>query len=197
VQVARSGTVRTFFIPSGDHAEGGLVKGPDGNVWFTEIAHLGKIAMNGAITEFAYPSGGTSRSNFNAGITVGSDARVWFTEDDVGIVANVDPATDAITEYQAMSPSGLCGADGIAGGTDGALYFACRTASNAYVGKTGATQTISVSENGTSSWSAKTTNAGVASVVLGSMSNEFKVTAVGAGRCKIVVSDGPGNLFDV
>ncbi len=56
-----------------------ITAGPDGNLWFTEIGHvgssIGRITTSGKITEFPLPSANT----FPSSITAGSDGNLWFT----------------------------------------------------------------------------------------------------------------------
>lgn len=56
-----------------------IAAGPDGNMWFTELAgsRVGRITPLGAITEF---SAGISANSRPYGITAGPDGNVWFTE---------------------------------------------------------------------------------------------------------------------
>jgi virginiamycin B lyase len=58
-----------------------LTKGPDGNVWFTELAgnRIGSITPGGTITEYATPAS-------PYGITAGPDGNIWFTEPSAGKV---------------------------------------------------------------------------------------------------------------
>lgn len=61
-----------------------ITAGPDGNLWFTEIGHvgssigssIGRITTAGKITEFPLPSANTA----SLSITAGSDGNLWFTE---------------------------------------------------------------------------------------------------------------------
>ena len=56
-RVTTSGIATTIPIPSGDNTSiDGIALGPDGNVWFTEFAHIGKVTPSGVITEFPYPA---------------------------------------------------------------------------------------------------------------------------------------------
>ena len=74
-----TGSVSDFcFTPftGGSHSMGGLVAGPDGNLWFTEIGHIGRLTPAGAVTEFALAS-----SDSKPGVIVaGPDGNLWFTE---------------------------------------------------------------------------------------------------------------------
>ncbi len=67
---------------------GGITAGPDGNLWFTEgfgvpagspelaRAAIGRITLEGAITEFPLPQADSAP----VGITAGPDGNLWFTE---------------------------------------------------------------------------------------------------------------------
>src|SRR4029077_12133080 len=58
-----TGSFSVKNLPSGDQGyDGGLALGPDGNVWFTEVKHIGKITPSGTVTEFAYADGNTGNS---------------------------------------------------------------------------------------------------------------------------------------
>jgi streptogramin lyase len=62
--------------------------GPDGNLWFTELAgrHIGKITPQGVITEYPvdgeYGIASIARSRRD-------DNRLWFTENDSGLVGSI------------------------------------------------------------------------------------------------------------
>ena len=49
----------TPFIGT-SHYLGGVAAGPDGNLWFTENAHIGRLTPAGDITEFALPTTNTA-----------------------------------------------------------------------------------------------------------------------------------------
>jgi streptogramin lyase len=74
-----------------------ITAGPDGNLWFTEIGHvgafIGRITTSGTITEFLLPSATT----FPSSITAGSDGNLWFT----GIGTNNGPS-----EIGVITPKG-------------------------------------------------------------------------------------------
>jgi streptogramin lyase len=89
--------------------------GPDGAVWFAEWtnAKIGRIAMDGTVTEYAV-------SAHPFGITTGPDGAIWFTDYAGSKVDRLDPATGIVTNQYNV------GADpyGITTGPDGALWFA-------------------------------------------------------------------------
>src|SRR2546428_4232968 len=61
----------------GQASLGGIVAGPDGNIWFLDSGHykVGRLTAVGAVTEFNLPAnvGGP------VGITVGPDGNLWIT----------------------------------------------------------------------------------------------------------------------
>lgn len=75
---------------------------PDGN-------RVGRITMNGAVTEFPIPSAAGSPIN----IAVGPDRNVWFTKG--SILGRVTP-DGAITEFPLPGPN--AGATGLTAGSD-------------------------------------------------------------------------------
>ncbi len=293
VRVTDKGVAQSFPIPSGDATSiDGLGLGPDGNVWFAEFNHIGKITPAGRITEFAYPSGYST--NQYGGVTTGSDGNVWFAESSNNAIGRINPSTDKITMFPIsvtcipapvilandgnvwfacltsspmmgrITPSGkiatfaiggtfssneteqFCarGPDGdpwCASGNDGNIFrvnskthkvttftpplgsgvrpdaLATGADGNVWVDTVGGEidvlvtnpitlsprkltfsapgqhQNLSVSESGHSSWSAKSSNTAVATVAQGGSASSFKVTSVGAGTCRITISDGTGN----
>src|SRR5439155_6426898 len=77
--LALSGKIREFPITTAIFSQpGGITAGPDGNLWFTEIAsnNIGRISTAGVITEFAVPTANSAPF----GITAGPDGNLWFTE---------------------------------------------------------------------------------------------------------------------
>jgi virginiamycin B lyase len=293
VRVTDKGVAQSFPIPSGDNtAIDGLGLGPDGNIWFAEFSHIGKITPGGKITEFAYPSGYTT--NQYGGVTAGSDGKVWFAESSANAIGKVDPSTGKITMFPIsvsctpapvvlandknvwffcltsspllgrITPSGKISTFAVGGtfnsneteqfcerGPDGEPWCASGNGGNIFrldsktqkvmtftpplpsgarpdalaagadgnvwvdsVGgvvdvfvvnpmtvkpnklnfpSTGQTQTVTVSEHGVSSWSAKSSKPSVATVAQGSSNSVFKVTSVGKGSCKITIADSGGN----
>jgi streptogramin lyase len=125
IQATTTGTIALFAAPSLDTQGGGITLGPDGNVWFVEHYHIGKITTAGTITEYSIPSH-AANAVYYGGITTGPDGNLWFSEDYNGAIAKVVPATGAITEYS-LSTQGItnCYPGGIANGSDGNLWVAC------------------------------------------------------------------------
>jgi len=289
------GATTVHDLPSGDNiSSGGLTLGPDGNVWFIEQAHIGKITTTGTVSEFAYPSG--AGSNSQGDITAGPDGNLWFTEYNSNIVGNINPTTKAIKEFNLSSQGLGCNPSSIITGGDGNLYFVCSgqylaqmttagvakvyfdafgisyfsqalqlgpdgnvwfaTGNGAYITSfnsaaiafttyvppyssgtvyqvvlgpdknfwgqqndnkidvfipnpltvspssvtftaTGQAQNLTVTENGTSAWTATSASPGVCSVAQGNKANIFVLTANGLGSTKVTVKDAVSNSFVV
>jgi streptogramin lyase len=72
-RITPAGAITTFGASAQD-----IVRGPDDTLWFTDNkTHcVGRVSMNGVITEVPAPSAGTLM-----GITPGPDGNVWFVEE--------------------------------------------------------------------------------------------------------------------
>jgi streptogramin lyase len=53
-----------------------LAVGPDGNVWFTSYQGMGRITLNGVVTEFSVA--GTPQA-----IVTSADRELWFISNDI------------------------------------------------------------------------------------------------------------------
>jgi streptogramin lyase len=116
---APTGSVSEYcFAPftGGSHYLEGIVSGPDGNRWFTESTHIGRITPAGAITEFALP---TSNSMPEA-LVVGPDGNLWFIEEAAKAIGRITPQ-GVVTVFPL--PAGDTFPVGLAAGPDGALWF--------------------------------------------------------------------------
>jgi virginiamycin B lyase len=110
--------IQEFPLPSPDRQPYQIVRGPDGNLWFTEQAGdaIGRITPAGKIREFKTPT----RKSAPAGITAGPDGNLWFTEQHAGRIGRITPA-GVITEFPL--PAGARNPIRITTGHDGNLYF--------------------------------------------------------------------------
>jgi hypothetical protein len=104
----------------------GIVVGPDGNIWFTDIfggvsgtGNIGEITTSGTITMYNDPSIYTPQT-----IAVGPDGALWFVNANGNSVGRITTG-GTITNYP--DPSGTTYINhpkGITSGPDGALWFA-------------------------------------------------------------------------
>jgi virginiamycin B lyase len=107
------------FVAQDTTQLGGVALGPDGNVWFTEYAHIAKITPKGVITEYPYPTG---NDNQYGGVAAGPDGNVWFAQSSTNVVASVVPSTGVITEHVLPME---CVPAGVTFAKDGNLWFGC------------------------------------------------------------------------
>jgi virginiamycin B lyase len=110
-------TVTEYPLPTPGAAPFGIALGPDGAVWFAELSgrQVGRIAPDGALTEYPIPSGNSSRF-----VAVGPDGAVWFTSGAGNRIGRV-AADGWVTEYPL--PAEGSDPNGITAGPDGALWF--------------------------------------------------------------------------
>ena len=97
----------------------GITSGPDGHLWFTEIAanQIGRITPDGSsIIEYPIPTANSQP----VGITSGPDGNVWFTEKAGNKIGRITP-TGSITEYPL--PTTDSELYGITSGPDGNVWF--------------------------------------------------------------------------
>src|SRR5207302_4172732 len=80
-----SGVLTLFRLPAGHSGATGITVGPDGNLWFSEMAlhlsdfvnvYIGRITTSGTITEYLVPT----TNDYMGGITSGPDGNIWFVE---------------------------------------------------------------------------------------------------------------------
>lgn len=104
-RITPQGQVTEFNLPRPNSGPGDITAGADGAMWFVELSggmdgqftngkRVGRITMDGAITEFAMPEQGPSPIN----IAVGPDRNIWYTRG--GKLGRVTPRGE-ITEFSA------------------------------------------------------------------------------------------------
>lgn len=93
---ASTPTFDQYPVPTPDSSPGSIAAGPNGDLWFTELAanKVGEITPDGVVTEYAVPTPDSAPSF----ITAGPGGDMWFTEFAAGKIAKITPA-GAITEY--------------------------------------------------------------------------------------------------
>jgi virginiamycin B lyase len=211
--VPSTGKITMFSIPVGC-TPAPVVLGNDKNVWFVCLADtplLGNITPSGKISTFAL--GGAFSSNETEQFCArGLDGEPWCASGNDGTVFRIDTKTHTVKTFTPPLGSGVR-PDAVAPGSDGNLWVDTAggvgeidvlvtnpmtvTPAKLTFPAAGQMQTVSVKENGTSNWTAKSSNTAVAKVAQGSSKSSFKVTSVGKGTCKITISDGAGNSVAV
>jgi virginiamycin B lyase len=118
---------QVFTLPTVDSGPWTVAAGPDGKIWFTEIAagQIGHITTDGTeAVELSLPTAG-SRPN---GIAAAPDGTMWFTEQAANKVGWV--ATTGGTAAEIAIPTAASSPTGIVAGPDGTMWFAAEQAGN-------------------------------------------------------------------
>lgn len=119
-RITPDGAVTEFDLPRPNAGPGDITAGADGNMWFVELGgvmdgievdgnRVGRITMDGEVTEFPIPSRGGTPIN----IAAGPDGNVWYTKG--AALGRVTPEGQ-ITEFPIAD--GEARAVGISAGSD-------------------------------------------------------------------------------
>jgi virginiamycin B lyase len=142
-------------------------------------------------------------------LAVGPDGNPWFVTSQGGMIGEYDPGLGQMSFF--YPPANYGTDDSLTLGPDGNMWavdvshtidvyilniMSVSPASLTFTTH-GTTQNITVTQNGTTAWTAKSTNTAVVTVAQGSPASVFKVTSVAKGTAKIIVSDAVGNSFAV
>lgn len=100
-----------------DFLAGGIVTGGDGNVWFVEQFHIGRISPRGELKEYPLTTGSQSFEAIGeTGIAWGPDEHLWFGVFSHGyFIVSLDPASGALRIVGSDNSTGgpvVAGADG-------------------------------------------------------------------------------------
>jgi virginiamycin B lyase len=101
-----------------------IVRGPDGNLWFTENGtnKIGRLSPNSFSVTGEFPT--LTPNSAPTGITVGQDGALWFTEPGNGTsIDKIGRITTGGTVTEYTSPVTGLGLRGIAVAPDGSLWF--------------------------------------------------------------------------
>jgi|SRR5579864_2867869 len=177
-----------------------------GALWVLCGGNLLQVTTAGAVTTY-YNAFSTPGSGEN--IAVGPDGNPWFTTNGGGLIGEFNPSNATMTFY--YPPTNYSTDYALTAGPDGNVWtvdtshtvdvyilnvISATPASMTFPG-TGQTQAFTVTEKGTSAWTATSNNTAVATVAQGSPASKFNVTSVAAGTAKVIVTDAKGNSFVV
>ncbi len=97
----------------------GITTGPDGNVWFAEMAgnKIGRITPQGEFAEYPIPTEDAQAYS----VVTGPDKNIWFTESGAGKIGQLDVKTGAIKEFPLADPKSR--PRDMTVGPDGNLWF--------------------------------------------------------------------------
>ena len=110
-----------------------IVRGPDGNLWFTESGrnNIGRLSPNSFSVTGEFPT--TTPNSAPWSITVGQDGALWFTENGQDRIGRITTG-GTVTEF--ASPVTGLALQGIGTAPDGSLWF-CEPGSGANPGRVG------------------------------------------------------------
>ena len=114
-RITTGGDISQFPLPGSGFTPIGIASGPDGALWFTDASGVGRITLDGTVTQEW--TGISSPSS----ITTGPDGRLWFIESSQDLVGRLDPSTGHVKQF---SIDLNCDGQDIASGA-GALWFTC------------------------------------------------------------------------
>lgn len=83
--------------PNGTVSPAGITTGPDGALWFTDYAKIGRITTAGVVTNLYLVPGAPSVPFLN-GIVAGPDGALWFAEGGSGQIGRITTA-GVFTQY--------------------------------------------------------------------------------------------------
>jgi streptogramin lyase len=112
----QSSKLTTFALT--DDTAGGIMLGKDGDIWFVEVQHVGKLTPAGKLTEYPTP-----QTEGGSGIAWGEDGLVWFvtySATDRGyVLTSLNPKTGEVSASNAIATSsGLA----IVAAADGSIW---------------------------------------------------------------------------
>ena len=115
-KVTPSGIVTTYSnLDQGDYR--GLISGPGGDLWVSEVSHNKILEFNTQGQKVAT----FSVSHESYGLTVGPDGNVWFGENDGNNIGRLTPQ-GTVTEFAIPTANTLSAV--VSTGPDGNIYFA-------------------------------------------------------------------------
>lgn len=120
-RITPTGEMTVFGEAEPSPSSQAVVSGPDGNLWFTEKAAIGKITPSGAVSSFSMPNGLEP-----SGITNGPDGNLWFAVAESSQIGRITttgqvtiftgPGNGCIPRELAPGPGGVWFTEGVCEG---------------------------------------------------------------------------------
>jgi RHS repeat-associated protein len=190
-RITTDGVITEFPIPTARSDPREIVKGPDGNLWFTEedANKIGRITTAGVITEYSVPFGnGCLAAPYQCAfsITTGPDGNLWFADYLEGNIGKITPG-GAITQYPIPASFGIGSTLGITSGPDGNVWFA--------YGRGPTDQIVKITTDGAfTSYPVPSAGAGVFGIVTGPDGNLWFAENLGNRIGRFSLSAGTATL---
>jgi streptogramin lyase len=184
----------------------GLITGSDGNLWTMCSDYLVRVTPSGSYTEVAYVPGLTN-DGYPSALAKGPNGDPWWTISGENELATYNIATNEMDLY--IPPTGFSADYGLTAGPDGnvwaldnggftdvyilnVLNFTPKPLTFTSIGQV---ITITVTEPGTTSWTATSSDTAEVTVTPTTPPSKFNVKAVAPGTTKvtITVQDAIGN----
>jgi hypothetical protein len=205
--VPSTGAITEFSLTSqGLSCSPSSIISANGGLFFVcNGSYVGEMTTSGTAKIF-YDAFGVSY--FPQTLQMGADGNPWFADGNGAYISEFNLANPSFTIYVPPYSTGtvyqsVLGPDGNFWGQESDnkidVYIPNPlTVSPATLSMhVGDVKNLTVTENGTASWTAVSSSPGVASVVQGGHANTFVVTANGLGKTKITIKDAVGNSFVV
>lgn len=182
-----------------------------GSLWIDCGAQqdLAQVTPSGSTATVTLLKNAFGFSNTGKALAVGPDGNPWFVTSQGGMIGEYDPTLGQMSFFYPPANYGtdyslVAGPDGNMWAVDAShtidvyiLNIISVSPSALTFATHPSTQNITVTQNGTSAWTASSTNTAVATVAQGTPASVFKVTSVATGSAKIIVKDAAGNSFVV
>jgi streptogramin lyase len=205
--VPGSGAQTTISLVSQGCNPTGIVSAA-GNLYVSCTSNnLLKVTTSGTITPY-YNAFGFSFGGNN--LAIGPDGNPWFGTSSSNMIGEFNTTNNAMSFF--FPPNNYGTNSAVTAGPDGNIWTidsSSRTVDIYILNVIGVSpqtltftaggqnQTVTVTEPGTSSWTATSSKTSVATVAQGSPANKFTVSSVAAGTAKIIVNDAIGNSIVV
>jgi virginiamycin B lyase len=195
-----TGSITVYSLPCGLI---GLVSAPDGNLYSSGCGNIYRITTSGSWTAIPNPFGTEGNPN---DFVKGLDGNPWFSVSGQNEIATYNTSTNTLHSFYPPSTFGTN--YGLTGGPDGNYWAIGNNAkidvyiidvitlspNPIHLTSIGQTQTMTITEPNTSSWTVTSSSPGVATVTpVTGHPNQYTVKAVGVGNTNVTVKDAIGN----
>jgi virginiamycin B lyase len=99
-RISSQGAVTFYSLPEDRHSGiGGLAVGADGNLWYTDGQHVGRVTPAGVATIFRFPADFPSVEGFPTPLIEGPDGNLWALDLIPGTLWRITPSGSIMQVY--------------------------------------------------------------------------------------------------